>query len=136
MKGRTRASTRERALTAENTSLQSSATLLDSLLSCGLADPFAGPYHFLTPPCDVVPRVSFDPIRTRATGDVVLAPIYRTYIVLATPTLAFVLAATKAQHVGTAPCVDAVSATIAEDSVTIRGANKGVRSVIALDGSR
>src|SRR5687767_12217798 len=54
----------------------SSATLLDSLLSCGLADPFAGPFDLLTPPCDVVPRVSFDPIRTRATGDVVLAPIY------------------------------------------------------------
>src|SRR5215212_6985972 len=55
-------------------------------------------------------------------------------MVLATPTLAFVLAAAKVQGIATTPSVDAVSATVAVDSVTIRGAYKGVGSVIALDG--
>ena len=114
-----------------NTSLQPKLALA-SLLS-GLADPYPLPDDLLTPLQDVVPGVSSCAIRARATGDVVLAPIHRTDIVVATPTVAFVGAAAKVQRVSAASGVDAVSATVAVDSVTIRGAYKGVRSVIALD---
>jgi hypothetical protein len=47
--------------------------------------------------------------------------------------VAFVLAAAEAQRVVAGPSVDAVSPTVAVDSVTIRGAYKVIRSVIALD---
>src|SRR5215210_1562191 len=57
-------------------------------------------------------------------------------MVLATPTLAFVLAAAKVQGIAATPSVDAVSATVAVDSLIIRRAYKGVGSVIALDGIR
>jgi hypothetical protein len=99
----------------------------------GLVDPYALPNDFLTPLLDVVPRVSSGPISTRATGDEVLAPIHRTDIVVATLTVASVLAGAKVQRVGATPSVDAVSPTVAVDSVITRGAYKVIRSVIALD---
>lgn len=98
----------------------------------GLANPFAGPFDFLTLLCDVVPRVGSDPIRSRATEDEVLAPIHRTDIVVATPTVAIVRAAAKVQAVGAAPSIDAVSATVAVNSVTIRGAYKVVGLLLPL----
>ena len=58
----------------------------------GLADPYAGPDDVLTPLCDFVPGVSSTVIRTRATGDVVLAPIHRMNIVVTTPPSSFVRA--------------------------------------------
>jgi hypothetical protein len=51
-------------------------------------------------------------------------------MVLATPPASFVRAAAKAQGVAAAPSIDAVSATEAVDSLIIRGAYKGVSSVI------
>ena len=68
--------TRNQALTAEHLP---SAQLLSSPPSSpagGLVDPYALPDDLLTPFCYVVPRVSSGPIRARATGDEVLAPIY------------------------------------------------------------
>src|SRR5918999_1841700 len=103
--------------------------------AAGLANPFAGPFDFLTLLCNVVPGISFDPIRSRATVDVVFAPIHRTDAIVATSPASFVLAAAKAQRVGAAPCVDAVSPTVAVDSFTIRGAYKVVGSVIAFDST-
>src|SRR5918994_4612536 len=128
----TRASTRARALTAEHLP---SAQLLSSPPSspAGLVDPYALPDDLLTPFLDVVPRVSSDPISAGATGDEVLAPIYRIDKVVATLTVGFVLAAAKVQRVVAAPSVDAVSPTVAVDSITIRGAPKVIGSVIALD---
>src|SRR5829696_5304411 len=133
LKGRAGASTSPGP--KRQTHLFSSVSRLSSLPSCGLADSLASPYHFLTTLCNGVPWVGFDPISTRATGDGVLAPIHRTDVVVATSTLAFVGAAAQVQRVAAAPSVDAVRATIAVDSVTIRGAYKGVGSVVALDGS-
>src|ERR671920_212078 len=102
----------------------------------GLLDPFASPYDFLTLLCDVVPGISIDPIRSRATADGVLAPINRTDTVVATSPASFVLAAAKAQGVGAVPSVDAVSSIEAVDNIIIRGACKGVGSIVALDKSR
>jgi hypothetical protein len=101
-----------------------------------LLDPYALPYDFLATLFHVDPGVSFDPIMTRATGDVVLAPIHRPDMVLSTPPAGFVRAAAKAQRVVAPPSVDAVSAPVAVDSLIIRGAYKSVGSLIALDGSR
>jgi DTW domain-containing protein YfiP len=56
-------------------------------------------------------------------------------MVVATSPLALVGATAKAQRVVAGPSVDAVSATEAVDAVIIRGSCKGVRSIIALDGS-
>src|SRR5215204_292367 len=101
----------------------------------GLANPFAGPFDFLTPLCHVVPGISSGAVSARSTGDGVLAPIHRTDTVVATSPASFVLAAAKAQRVGAAPCVDAVSATVAVDSFIISGAYKVVGSVIAFDST-
>src|SRR5829696_2977781 len=135
MKGRTQASTREQALTAKHVP---SAQVLTSTPSspAGLADPSSGPFDFLTPFCDVIPGVSSDPIRTRATVDGVLAPIHRKDMIVATPPASSVRAIAKAQRVVAVPSTDAISATEAVDGVIIRGTCKGVRSIIALDGSR
>src|SRR5918994_2042236 len=132
LKGRAGASTR--ADPNRGTPLQASWSSPPSS-PAGLANPFAGPSDFLTLLCDGVPGISFDPIRSRATEDVVFAPIHRTDTVVATPPASFVLAAAKAQRVGAAPCVDAVSATVAVDGFTIRGAYKVVGSVIAFDST-
>ena len=53
----------------ENASIGEDRRTLVSLL-----DPFASPYDFLTPLCHVVPGVSVDPIRTRATVTVIAHP--------------------------------------------------------------
>src|SRR5215212_9340619 len=99
-----------------------------------LVDPYAVPDDFLTPGgFDVVPGVSPGAIGARATGDVVLAPVYRTDIVVAMPTVAVVLAAAEVQRVRATPTLDAVGATVAVDGVALRGTYEGVGSVIALD---
>src|SRR5215208_5011601 len=101
----------------------------------GLANPFAGPFDFLTLLCGVGPGISFDPIRSRATVDVVFAPIHRTDTIVATSPASFVLAAAKAQRVGAAPSVDAVSATVAGGRFTVGGVYKVGCSVICFDST-
>ena len=77
-----------------------------------LVDPYPLPDDHLAPLCDFVPGVGSRAIRARTTGDVVLAPIYSTYIVVATLAVSCVPATTKAQRVGAAPSFDTVSATV------------------------
>src|SRR5215212_707928 len=98
-----------------------------------LVDPYTVPDDFLAPLFDVVSGVSPGAIGARATEDVVLAPVYRTDIVVAMPTVAVVLAAAEVQRVRATPTLDAVGATVAVDGVALRGTYEGVGSVIALD---
>jgi hypothetical protein len=93
-------------------------------------DSYAVPYDLLTPLRDVVPWVSSGPISARTTEDEVLGSIHRTDKVITALTMGFVGAATKVQRVAVAPSVDAVSSTVAVDSVITRGVYKVIRSVI------
>src|SRR5215217_7975865 len=87
-----------------------------------LVDPYAVPDDFLAPLFDGVSGVSPGAIGAGATGDVVLAPVYRADRVVAKPTVAVVLAAAEVQRVRAAPTADAVGATVAVDGVALRGA--------------
>src|SRR5215213_6581189 len=94
--------------------------------SLGLVDPYAVPDNFLAPVLDAVSGVNPGPIGSGATGDVVLALIDRTDIVVAIPTVADVLATAEAQRVAAAPTSEVVSATVAVDRVGLTARVKSI----------